>query len=117
MKFFIWLLLIPVISFCSSVVDFDKLVKVGSLYYDKRIGKPLDGVVVKYYDDGKKWHETSYRNGIKHGTYRAYWKNGNLQYEGEYEYGKKEGLYRQWWDNGQLKVEIVYQNDKLLERN
>ena len=39
-------------------------------------GKVIEGVIVKYYEEGKKMSETPYVNGLKNGTEIEYFYNG-----------------------------------------
>ena len=43
--------------YAIAYIDYGDLKKIGNRYYDS-LKKPFEGIAIKYYSDGTKWHET-----------------------------------------------------------
>jgi antitoxin component YwqK of YwqJK toxin-antitoxin module len=72
-----------------------------------RNGK-LNGPSSIWYSGGQKKESGFYKDGEPHG-YFTYWnENGQRREDGSFQGGQKEGLYTYWHDNGQKRQEIFY---------
>jgi len=79
-------------------------------YYEngqvKITGKMADGKREgpwkSYYLDGKKWSETTFKNGIKSGPTVTYYENGMMRYRGQYEGDKRTGVWQFYNEEGTL---------------
>lgn len=58
-----------------------------------------NGACTWYYENGKKWRESQYRNGVPEGKTSVYSEDGRLLYSGTYKAGKVAGLMTHY-DNG-----------------
>lgn len=57
---------------------------------------------IKYYDNGQKYCEIEYHDGIRHGKYIEYWNNGITNIDGNYVNGKKHGEQLKYNPDGSL---------------
>ena len=64
-------------------------------------GEP-DGVWVRWYENGNKNSEGTYRNGEWQGVYKVWYPNGKLFYTGEYDHGKRVGVWKFYVSTGVL---------------
>jgi antitoxin component YwqK of YwqJK toxin-antitoxin module len=71
------------------------------IYYSKKDGSAITGVVYEEYDDGLLKGEIEFKNGRGNGFFRSWHRNGQLWTKGTYVDGNKYGLAQEWWDNGQ----------------
>ena len=72
-----------------------------------------DGLYQKWWDNGQKLKECTYRDGKLEGIYQEFWENGQKMEETTYRDGKLKGIYQSWFNNGQKWVECTYRDDKL----
>jgi hypothetical protein len=72
-----------------------------------------DGLYQKWWDNGQKLKECTYRDGKLEGIYQEFWENGQKMEETTYRDGKLKGIYQSWFNNGQKWVECTYRYDKL----
>lgn len=79
-------------------------------YNDK--GK-INGIVVKYYNDGTVNQKITVKNGIKEGKAIWYYENGNKYIEANYKKDEYNGKLKKYYENGQLMSETLYKNGKL----
>lgn len=75
--------------------------------------KRKDEEYKEYFPNGKIAVESSYRNGILHGTSKHYYMNGNLKQLDFYAYGKLCGLSRSYYDDGEVESICVFKKDRL----
>lgn len=74
-----------------KVVEADKLLERGGLFYEINSEKPFTGRAVEYWSsEQKKW-------------------------EAEYRAGKLHGVFIQWHENGQREMESEWRNGELIE--
>lgn len=66
------------------------------------------GLWVSYYDNGQKWSESSYKNGLKHGHSITFFPNGNVRYVGEYKEDEKSGTWTFYNEEGEVTQEETY---------
>lgn len=62
-----------------------------------------NGLWVSYYDNGVKWSETHYTNGLKNGHTISFFPNGKPRYIGEYQDDKQTG---DWFFYNETGVQI-----------
>ena len=67
-----------------------------------------NGKHITYYDNGKKWVELNFVNGLREGTQYTWHRNGQLKSELNYENGKKHGVQKWWQKDGKILNEKVY---------
>lgn len=53
-----------------------------------------EGLWVAYYEDGTKWSENFYTDGIKSGHSVTFFPNGNVRYVGEYKNDERVGTWK-----------------------
>ncbi len=66
------------------------------------------GLWVKYYKNGNRKNEITYKNGKPIGPARFYYENGHIREEGEWLIKHWIGEYRYYHDNGNLSYEFYY---------
>jgi antitoxin component YwqK of YwqJK toxin-antitoxin module len=60
------------------------------------------GVWTVWHENGQKWMEYEYRNGLMDGPFLKWYPNGQKRTVGEYRGGKKEGAWTAWYEAGGL---------------
>ncbi len=99
--------------------DLDKVCAAGIHYFLSRESAfywnidskdDLDGPYRKWYENGQKWLECTYKNGVKHGLCQIWYESGQKYMEYTYQNGFKHGDYQWWYDNGQIANKYTYQN-------
>jgi len=66
------------------------------------------GIWVSYYDNGQKWSESVYQNGLKNGHSITFFPNGNVRYVGDYKEDKKTGVWTFYDESGEVTQEKTY---------
>ncbi|MFH1074261.1 MAG: hypothetical protein V1752_04145 [Candidatus Firestonebacteria bacterium] len=100
-------------NFEVAVNKYDKEGKIIS-----RRGRVPDGIVRKYYPDGKTEVEFTVKDGVADGEYKNFWKNGKMKDIWIYKNGVLDGECRSYADNGDLQYVLLYSNDQLVnEKN
>ena len=61
-----------------------------------------------YFDNGKKQHQISMKNGISDGQSISWYRNGNKKSITYFEYGKPHGKCIIWHENGKKKMEKYF---------
>ncbi len=77
---------------------------------------PKNGPYVEYYENGKKWSETHYKNGKRDGLETEWYKNGQKKSESHYKNGKLDGLSTGWDESGKKERETHWKDGKLASR-
>ena len=77
-------------------------------------GKMITYIDFRWYENGQKKEETTYKDGKPDGLYTGWWKNGQKKEEVTYKDGEPDGLYTVWWKNGQKKSEVTFKDGKLI---
>ena len=77
--------------------------------------KNKNGNFITYYDNGNKWVELYFVNGLREGTQYSWHKNGQLKSELNYVNGKKHGSQKWWQKNGKILNQKNYVNGKWLK--
>ncbi len=68
----------------------------------KKVNGKREGLWVSFYEDGKKWSETTFRNGLKSGITRTYYENGMMRYSGEYTNDERSHIWKFYTEEGDL---------------
>ena len=76
----------------------------------------LEGEKTKYYENGQKKYEHTYKDGEKDGIWTEWYENGQKKEEGTFKDGKLEGLVTGWYENGQRMGEYTYKDGKLISK-
>mmetsp|Transcript_11848 Transcript_11848/g.13038 ORF Transcript_11848/g.13038 Transcript_11848/m.13038 type:complete len:263 (+) Transcript_11848:103-891(+) len=71
-----------------------------------------EGKCKEWFDNGKLYKRSFYRNGKKHGCCQVWRRNGFKLSQGHYRDGKKIGEHNYWHRNGQLYSKCEYKNGK-----
>ena len=74
--------------------------------------KDGNGLVVLYYDDGKKMSQDKYKDGRRHGLATEWSHSGQKESETNYVDGEKHGLRTEWYENGKKYSETNYKDGK-----
>ena len=61
-----------------------------------------------YFDNGIKWSESNYKNGLKEGKSIVYYPNGKERYSGTYTADKKSGHWVFYNETGEIQKEENY---------
>jgi len=95
-------------------------------------GKLVSRTEWKYFENGQKKSEETYKNGKLDGLWTSWYENGKKKYEGTYKDGKEldsfntwdnngkimvkdgNGLNTWWYENGQKKSETTFKDGKVL---
>ncbi len=78
-----------------------------------------NGLWTAWFEDGKKWSEGYFKNGMNDSLRTVYHPNGKKYYEGSYKMDKRIGIWKFWDESGRLVKEMDFdkvQNDSLLTR-
>jgi antitoxin component YwqK of YwqJK toxin-antitoxin module len=70
------------------------------------------GIIVRYYEDGKKEFRNTYKDGRLNGLSTGWYKNGQRKSESNTKDGKWEGLRTNWYENGQKEDESSFKEGK-----
>tara|TARA_B100001013_G_C24487158_1_gene393662 strand:- start:37 stop:450 length:414 start_codon:yes stop_codon:yes gene_type:complete len=85
------------------------------VYYTKDTNQPYSGPVFSLDGNGRNKRESILEDGkmITYIDFRWY-ENGQKKEETTYKDGKPDGLYTGWWKNGQKKYEVTFKDGKLI---
>ena len=67
-----------------------------------------DGAWQSFFEDGKKWSESSYKNGVLNGPTKVYYSTGILMYSGAFRDGKKAGQWTFYTKEGAIDYKNEY---------
>ena len=67
-----------------------------------------DGLWTKWYENGQKVEEGTYKDGERDGLWTKWYENGQKVEEGTYKDGERDGLWTKWYENGQKYSEVTY---------
>jgi len=70
-----------------------------------------EGVITKYYENGKIKSESNYINWKMHGEVKGWYESGEIWSLGYYENDVPVGVTREWYKNGQLEIEYNWKNN------
>ena len=71
-----------------------------------------NGKYITYYDNGNKWVELNFKNGLRDGLQYTWHRNGQLKSELNYILGQKHGIQKWWQKDGKILNEKNYINGK-----
>lgn len=69
-----------------------------------------DGVWYYWYENGQLWSEGNFENGLSHGYRKVYYPNRQLYYEGEFQKGKAVGTWKFYDEQGRLIKQVVFKD-------
>ena len=76
---------------------------------------PFNGTCIIYYNNGKKYKSSQYKNGKLYGKLQEWYNNGNLIHIYNYNLdGYLEGKCDNYFYNGILKESYIYNNNKIV---
>ena len=97
-------------------VKLEEYYKDGQLYkienYSKRIPYGRLENSTKWYKNGQKEYEITYKDGKEDGLHIWWYKNGQKKKEGNYKNDVKDGLWTTWYENGQKMRQEKFINGK-----
>jgi|GEM_PF-3554628 len=74
-----------------------------------------NGKYITYYDNGNKWVELFFVNGLREGTQYSWHKNGKIKSELNYANGKKNGSQKWWKKDGKILNHKFYENGEWVK--
>jgi len=80
----------------------------GKIEKETKNGKIWNGLMIKWYENGQKKSEETYKNGKRDGLSTLWFDNGQKKEEGTYKYGEKDGLWTYVYKNPYKKIEGTY---------
>ncbi len=76
-------------------------------------GKKHGTCISRHAENGEKWVEQEYKNGLKDGKITVWYKSGEKQYSGYYKQNVPDGKWTFWNAKGEKEKEIIYENGKI----
>lgn len=73
------------------------------------------GLWISYYENGSKWSESYYVNGIQDGHSLTFFPNGQVRFVGEYKQGEKVGEWTFYNEAGEVTKTEVFEADSSKE--
>ena len=70
------------------------------------------GLEQRWYDDGQKEFEITWKHGKKNGVETVWFENGQKWIERTWKDGKQDGAEWWWYDDGQKQMEITWKDDE-----
>ena len=95
----------------SKPIDSSTLIYKDGLPYAPGSEVPYSGVAVRYFPDGQKWQEITYKGG-KLGKQTGWYQNGQKELEGTYKDGYPDGKWTYWSPDGKKSTALIYKNGK-----
>jgi antitoxin component YwqK of YwqJK toxin-antitoxin module len=74
-----------------------------------------NGKYITYYDNGNKWVELFFKNGLREGTQYSWHKNGKIKSELNYANGKKNGSQKWWKKDGKILNHKYYEKGEWVK--
>ncbi len=71
--------------------------------------------VTNWHDNGEKWLEETYVNGVKEGDFIEWYKSGKKSFKGNYKNGIPDGTWTFWDENGEKISTKNYKDGKPVE--
>lgn len=85
--------------------EFLSFYSIGQEYIEYKVpytnGK-IDGLVIRYFPDGKIQSEIPFKDGLRNGVEKKYYYNGQLEYKKEFKENNLTGEYTEYHPNGQI---------------
>lgn len=66
-----------------------------------------------WYENGQRWFERHYHDGVEHGTSTTWFDNGQIWDKIEFQKGRRHGKCEGWYSFGRRLYEGYYQDDEL----
>ncbi len=73
------------------------------------------GKVISWHDNGQKWLEEDYENGIKNGVFIEWYKSGKKSFKGNYKDGLPDGKWIFWDEDGEKISTKIYKDGEPVE--
>ena len=114
------LLIVLLLSFgfsqkLTEVVETYDNGNIKSITYHKKTRTGIEKVKdEKYYENGQKEEEGTYKGGKPDGKYTTWYENGQKKSEGTYKVWIKDGLYTEWYETGQKLIEGTYKDGERI---
>ena len=82
---------------------------------EERTYKNGEKIKETYWDEnGQKWYEITYKDDQQDEYFTKWYKNGQMEEEGTYKDGKEDGLWTKWYKNGQMEREETYKDGNIV---
>lgn len=116
----LWCILLIIIASCTEIENSNQVQNdkngMAVEYYSNgqiKIQGHLDhgvreGKWESFFEDGKRWSESTYKEGTLHGPTKAYYSNGTLMYTGKFIEGSREGQWVFYKEDGTIDYKIDY---------
>jgi antitoxin component YwqK of YwqJK toxin-antitoxin module len=95
-------------------IDGSTLVGKNGVWHAPDSDKPYSGVAVRYYGNGQKRAEGTYKDGELDGFSTLWYENGQKSEEGTWKDEKRDGLWTDWYENGQKGAEVTWKDGKQI---
>lgn len=102
-----WLL-----GYAEDRIDASRVVEREGLVYEIGVDTPFSGLVVDTFVDGQLEEQTSYKDGLKHGSEATWYNNGQLRSKCNYKNGEKDGMWIKFSKDGTVQLQKQYQDGK-----
>ena len=96
----------------ETAVDWSKLQDREGVMYLPNEETPFTGRAERFYENGQKFYESNYKEGLKDGLHTWWRHEGEKKLEGNFKDGKEDGLWTRWYKSGQKREEKNYTNNK-----
>ena len=109
-------LIIQIISYILFLVySVSGIMVINFLFKLDETKNNLEGEITKYYVNGKKKFEGTYKDGKDDGLFTEWYENGQKSFEGTFKDGKENGLQTDWYRNGEKKSEGTFKDGELVK--
>ena len=98
---------------CTRGIHYFKTIEQAFFWELLKFNPKYTGKLNVWYDNGNKWREVEYKEGILEGKWIIWHENGNKMSEGDYKEGELDGKYIEWHENGNKSSEREYKKGKL----
>jgi antitoxin component YwqK of YwqJK toxin-antitoxin module len=78
-------------------------------------GKPFNGIIQAFYDNGNLYDEAEYTDGHIGGVQREYYENGQMKDEVILRFAKPEGDWRGWDEQGNLLYHSIWKEGEMIK--
>ena len=99
----------------SEVIETYDSGNIKSIKYHKKTRDRIEKVKFeRYYENGQKEKEGTYKDGEKDGLWTYWNENGQKKSEVTYKDGEFDGLSMDWYENGQKSYETTWKDGKVI---
>lgn len=74
-------------------------------------GKPVNGLIYGYFEDGEKSVELRVENGVPTDVVKFYYSNKKLKQETKWKNGARNGWHKVYHENGRLHIKVRFENN------